>query len=353
MKIEPKVTIPYEFWATNQNKKNTTSYDNTIACQTSMEEAVFIRRFIWYYEDKKKKGRGWVYIRPRIFALRVGMSLYTFRKIVKKWERLKLVETKCEGRKYLKYYHLNEDRMAEYLSTIYEKSKVIENNNLGYRKQQPLRLSKTTTSLNDINNASKNNTAARTKSPGQQSIKPLILHPDKAKDTPEHRLSVQLFKILRPIVEPNADGMPKKEWEIDEKTGKKKRTGPRDWRDWHKAFRSKLNEGRHDEQEISRILKWYGENIRERYTPQLYSANTFCKELCRVIRQMKTGNEDTMKSRWKKAQQNGSCEWTEKGIRYKMYPDGSYTGWKGQDIVDTGYIGSKGDTPDNFDSEVS
>lgn len=135
--------ISYDYWAKNQNKKNTTTYDNIIARHTSIEEAVFLKRFIWHYENHKHESKGWVFIVPKAFTMPVGMSMYSFRKIVKKWEDLKILRTVTKGLPLKKYYHLNEEKLAHYLTQIYnleaqtiDFADLIENDNQSYRKRE-------------------------------------------------------------------------------------------------------------------------------------------------------------------------------------------------------------------------
>lgn len=302
--MKPKTIIPYDFWAANQNKKNTTTYDNVIACQTSIDEAIFLRRFIWHYESHKHENDGEVFIAPKRFVGPIGMTVYAFRKIVKKWERLKLIITISKGKKYLKWYTLDEDRLAGYFSHLYEKSKVIENDNPGYRKRQPLRLSKTTTSLNTLKNPEKENDCCDDRSGHtQRPPKSLNLSAGKAKDSPGHRLAVQLFRGVRKHMEGGPNHLPK----LDKATGK------RDYRNWDSTFNQFLRQyPKITEQEMSSVMAWYIPHIGQPFVPEVYAARTLCEKYLDLQRAKKRSEQDAQRKRSKRERLDDGT-WTDAG----------------------------------------
>ena len=194
---------------------------------------------------------------------------------------------------------------------------------LYYEGNQPL--VKPATGKTAINAYSTNNkTAAAEKRGGQRCVKKSLKlqKQHNTKDSPEHRLSLKLFKILKPIVPARNEGMPKI------------KDNKRDWTSWHKSFCDLLTDGNNprSEKHIASVIKFYGEHIRERLTPKLYSANTFCKEFHRIEMLMEIQQQDkqqTLTQRlwaaYKTAQSEQICKWTdEQGRRFVMYPDGNW-----------------------------
>jgi hypothetical protein len=360
MKTKPKTIIPYSFWAANQNKKNTTTYDNVIACQTSMEEAVFVRRFIWLYESKKQEGQGWVFIVPKTFAERVGMSVYSFRRVVKRWEHLNILETKSKGLPLKKYYHLDEERLAWYLSCLYEKrvtiTNLIENDKIGSRKRED-KVIENDKILNTSKRSKGNNCCDGDKPHTQRSHKSFsVLGGDKPKDTPEHRLSVQFFQAVQDTVERNfpRNQLPKKD----------KDTGRRNWTAWDRAFRDFLQEGRFTYEQISSTIKWYASHIGKKCVPELYSAKTFCEEYIRVLKAIKRDKDDQDK-RLRQQRRDGTdptqypiVEKKDDGWTYYTYSDGSRgrkrdidkTHSESESLTPAWTIEEEGD--DDFDAEA-
>lgn len=109
--------IPYQFWKAN-HERNVTVYDNDLARGSSIEEAVVIRRFIYLWEKNKEEMEGKIFIQPEKFCVPVGLSTYAFRKIIAAWEREGVVKTRCMGLPMKKFYALQEDPFARYLSKL-------------------------------------------------------------------------------------------------------------------------------------------------------------------------------------------------------------------------------------------
>lgn len=284
------IVIPYKFWAANQNKQNTTSYDNVIAQATSMEEAVFIRRFLWHYERKKREGNGWVFIVPKAFAVRVGMTVYAFRKVVRKWEKLKIIQTRSKGLPLKKYYRLNEDGLAKYLSGIYAGSHLIENDNLGCRNREDKVIE------NDkIYNASKSledKTVAGTERARRRPAKSLVLSGmDKARKTPERRLSISLYKI----VSPHLKGLPNQLPKPDKDTGKK------NWKSWDREFHQLLQALTLDK--VTEVMEWYGQNYGGDFVPEIESARSFRQKFHKLLAAMKRQRADAERQKERRKQE--------------------------------------------------
>lgn len=130
--------IPYSFWATGGNERNVTVYDNDIARESSIEEAVIIRRFIYLWE-KLKADRNEVFIVPKDFCQPVGLSIYAFRRVMETWEKKKIITTTCRGIPLKKFYTLNENRLAlhlSYLKRIKCDPHLAENGKIGCLKQE-------------------------------------------------------------------------------------------------------------------------------------------------------------------------------------------------------------------------
>ncbi len=298
--------IPYEFWAANQNKKNTTTYDNVIAQATSMEEAVFVRRFLWLYESKKAEGKGWVFIVPKTFAERVGMSVYAFRKIVSKWERLKIIRTRSHGLPLKKYYWLDEEALASYLSKIYGKSHLIEIDNLGLRNREDKVIE--TDKISNASKSLKRNTVAGAKSPGRRT--PLdfdVRNKRKPKTGFSHDCAKKLYDALA-------------------KKGKVMRRPNLD--NWASTFR-KLKELRGTE-EVTQVLSWYTANIGKPYVPQAYSAQSFHDKFPSIQDAMRNQKRDQTKEVRQQIREGTEdiqwpITWTdERGWKCEMFSDGSW-----------------------------
>lgn len=103
-----------DFWLLN-DEKSITVYDNDLARVTSIEEAVFIRRFLYLW---RKFDRQPIFIVPEKFCLPVGISIYSFRKITKQWEAQELIKTECRGLPLKKYYSINEENLSSYLNNL-------------------------------------------------------------------------------------------------------------------------------------------------------------------------------------------------------------------------------------------
>jgi hypothetical protein len=97
---------------------DTTTYINTHARQTSIKEAIFIQQFTYLWGECKKTGDREFFIIPANFCRPIGMSIYSFRTIVKKWESIGLIQTFLHGCPMKKWYRLNEDRFMQYICQL-------------------------------------------------------------------------------------------------------------------------------------------------------------------------------------------------------------------------------------------
>lgn len=144
------------------------------------------------------------------------------------------------------------------------------------------------------------------------------------KDTPQHRLSLQLYKILKKIVPAKNNGMPQLN-----------NNGKRIWNAWHRSFRELLDQGFRSEEQISAVIEFYGKHNKQQFMPKLYSAQTFCKEIHRVenlmgespVKKRKMVNGHDLYKHHNTAKSTGKIvRWTdEKKNKWEMLPDGTYT----------------------------
>jgi hypothetical protein len=109
----------FEILANTLGTKSTTTFDNHIANVTSINEAIFISYFVSIWKKKSKNGE--MCIIPKVFCKHTCLTIYIFRKIVKKWEKLGIVRTECRGIPRKKWYHLNEPNLCKYLKNLYSK----------------------------------------------------------------------------------------------------------------------------------------------------------------------------------------------------------------------------------------
>jgi hypothetical protein len=282
--------MPYEFWRTNQNlQKNLIMYDKTLAQNTSMEEAVFVSRFIWHYEKFRRVNNDWVFIQPQIFTRPLGMSVYTFRKIAKKWEELGLVETKCKGIPLKKWYRLNTNKLAEYLSEIYNKKA----RNQSCRNEQENTL-KAGSSIKNIDiRESSDEDSKKQPSCGRQNAaaQECVLN---------NSSSPTLFNPNPPKKKSFSAIMSKKLWsKVSSKNqlpcNSKNRSA------WSATFTRmmKEDEGRTKER-VRRVLLWYIDHYGEDHIPEARCANTFRKKFCEIEsamnRWLKQNGQDTKDS---------------------------------------------------------
>ncbi len=243
---------PYKFWISCQNEKQITVYDNDIARTSSIDEAVFIRRIIYLWE--KFKCNKEIFIVPKEFAEPVGMSIYIFRKLVKKWEKEKIIETKNKGLPLKKWYKINEDLLAKYLTNLKEKgmkSHLIKFNKISYQKQQVK-----VTKFDKIYNSNK------------------IRKDNIVGGKPTNLL-----------------GIPKKSLNFYEQCSNKLENAIRknnklcrkvNKNTWSLCFKNLHQKYNKKKKRIKKVLKWYCNNFGEEYVIRAYSANTFCNKFSNI-----------------------------------------------------------------------
>ena len=144
----------FNYWLYRENEKAITVYDNEIARATSIDEAVFIRRILYLW--KKYEGEESIYIIPKKFTLPIGMTLYSFRKIVKKWEDLDLIETESKGVPLKKYYSPNKENIANYLNDLRSSLHLLESEKISSRIRED-KFSNPRRYIIGINNNNNNN----------------------------------------------------------------------------------------------------------------------------------------------------------------------------------------------------
>lgn len=121
---------------------NTMSISLPIAEIIGIEKAAFISRFFFLQERLSKKNimdkEGKFFIIPKKFTKPIGMSLHSFRKIVKEYETMGLLITQSKGLPLKKWYLPVMNKWDNYLGEIlkeYETNskpslQVVESNNL-------------------------------------------------------------------------------------------------------------------------------------------------------------------------------------------------------------------------------
>jgi DNA-binding PadR family transcriptional regulator len=111
--------LTLEDWINRQTLSNFIPCEFTFIMATSLEEATFISRFcFWtkmhYSNTRCKDG---FFIIEKEFCIRVGIKPATFRRLIRKWEKLGLFEVTRKGCPPRKHYQLNEN-FAKYLNLL-------------------------------------------------------------------------------------------------------------------------------------------------------------------------------------------------------------------------------------------
>lgn len=96
-----------------------TTFNNYFANATSIPEAVFLSWFLYMWEHKQKNGE--MFIVEAKFTKRTSISKSAFRKVVKKWEELNIIRTKCKGLPLKKWYELNTENLLKYMNLHFSK----------------------------------------------------------------------------------------------------------------------------------------------------------------------------------------------------------------------------------------
>ena len=261
----------YEFWASTQNKKNTTTYNNIIARQTSIMEAIFVQRFLYLWEKFKYVTQGEIFIVPDRFCSPIGMTLYAFREITKKWERLGIISTKCKHIPLKKYYKLNEKTLAKYLDKLCQQEEVVhlpDSAKISPRNRED-NLSDSAKIYNPIKHL-KINKSVGDFAPTRQSTPTLFSNGDmqqQSKETPSHKLAIRLHKAL----------------------AKKRRISkPTNISNWTGEFTKLIRDlGKKELPRIKQVLKWYTYHIGQEFVPEAFCANSFAKKFIKIESAMK------------------------------------------------------------------
>lgn len=109
----------YEFWKANRSQEGITIYDNDFAQIVGVGEAIYIRRMLFFWSKWGCKNKKGIFLRPEKFISSIGMTNYTFRKITERWEELGILTTKVVGRTRKKWFKINEEKLAEYLTHLF------------------------------------------------------------------------------------------------------------------------------------------------------------------------------------------------------------------------------------------
>jgi len=264
----------YSYWKKRENDKGISVYTNNIARGSSITEAVFIRRIIYFWEKWKYKGE--MFLTPNRFANPIGMTYHQFRKFVKLWENKEIIETESRGWPLKKWYILDEKKLAKYLNKLEEKGEklqVTETNKISYRNQQDK-----VTETNNLYNKSKIRENNNAKSASREFDKrdslffgkqPKLSFFDKA--------ASRLIKILV------------KKHKTPVKIYSRKK--------WSDEIQKLYNINKIPKKEIKEVIQWYSHHITDQFVPTIYRANHLRQkwiQLCDAMKRWKIdiGEED-------------------------------------------------------------
>ena len=248
--------IPYEVWVKCSNEKDITVYDNQIAKASSIDEAVFIRRIIFLWEKCKHDKE--MFIVPKKFAEPVGMSIHSFRKIVKQWEKKKIIKTKNKGLPLKKWYRINEKLLAKHISELkgnHLNPQVTQNDKITYSKRQ-LKVTQNDKIYNK-NKVRESNTVVPKGSNGLISSK----NADISKSF-DYRMSSKLYESL---------------------AKKRKIMRKVDLVRWSKQFAKFRIDNNLSKMDFKKTLMWYCKNIGGEFVPRAYAAKSFCDKYVRIL----------------------------------------------------------------------
>jgi len=290
--LPPMELIPYQEWKNLESEKGITVYSNSIARGSSIEEAVIVRRFIYLWERFKKQSAGdCIFIQPFSFCNPIGLSEYAFRKTIRKWEDYGLLVTKCMGAPLKKFYSLNEEAFAKYLSGVHR---------LGCKKGvevKTLGSSNLPDSISYLDESGKLTPRIRQDNLTQSAkICNTSIGEENNTPAPLARLGEGGFFASSIYVEERHVVWARKFYAVlAEKRLISSSSKPKQWaKDFQKLERDlkKLEvSGSFQEpflvaERIKKTLRWYIENIDAPYMPQAYSPKTFGEKLVAIERRM-------------------------------------------------------------------
>lgn len=258
--------IPYDIWKSS-GERNVTVYDNDLARGSSIEEAVVIRRFIYLWEKFKEEQKDKIFIQPEAFCKPVGLTVYSFRRIMKEWEAIGFLRTHCMGLPLKKYYHIDEGDFAGYLSEIRAKgmsysvkAQLDETVNIGVRSGK-VKVGESGKILNRGIIGEENNRDVR---PAPSARKGGFFGQDR-EPTWAEKGAQKLEEFIR-------------------QTYQLKRTPNRG--KWANEFEQLLLDIG-DKQRVEQVVLWYFKNYKIEFIPKVFSASDLRKKFTKIEDRMK------------------------------------------------------------------
>jgi len=271
MSKQSSINSNFEFIRQTLNYENTTTFNNSIANATSVNEAIFVSWFIYMWEAKSKNGE--MFIIEDAFIQRTGVPRYSFRKIVKKWEGLGIIKTELKGVPMKKYYQLKKSKFIGYIHMLFDSKDTPSKSNGVCSAKHPR--SYNTESITIKKRDPKESLSPGTcKNAGRQrnvipgNGKPLLPNSNiPKKKTFSDRMSKKLYIKVK-----SKNQLP---------FNSKSRTR------WTSTFSSMLKEDGRNKKRIRTVLDWYIEHYGEDFIPEARCANTFRKKFCEIEAAMK------------------------------------------------------------------
>ena len=292
------INTQFEILAHALGAKYTTTFNNCIANASSINEAVFISWFIYMWEHKAKNGE--MFLVAETFHRRSSIPIHAFRKIVKKWEQIGIVETRLKGVPMKKYYRLKKQQFVRYLTTLLNRAQVnpqgtggltCQNQQVNPQGTGGLTLKELEGYINSNSLISEDsNESSSSEDSNESSSK------KHSCGLPSQRHRSGLNSSIPPngttiFDDPNlplktkrsfADRMSKKLWT---KVASKNQLpcNSKDRSRWTAQFTQMMREdnGRTKER-VKRVLSWYIKHYGEDRIPEARCANTFRKKFCEI-----------------------------------------------------------------------
>ncbi len=248
----------------SHSDENIIVYDADIARASSIEEAIILRRFYFFWR-KFKQADGWFFLTPKTFSEPIAISFYAFQGTMHSWEKLGILETVFKGQPGRKWYRPNLIELANRVVTLQKKGQGTENSNLetqpnetsrlGCRNQQASLL-KAAGSTSKSNSKSNKNTVV-----AAQSADDRVGFGLKKKTPIEKVWAAKLHAGVcqarqnQPIMKPDQ---------------------------WHKDLHQLLIQSNNDPKRITKVLDWYISHIKDEYVPEAYSGRAFRKKFDQI-----------------------------------------------------------------------
>lgn len=250
------------------NYENTTTFNNSIANATSVNEAIFVSWFIYMWETKSKNGE--MFIVEDAFIQRTGVPRYSFRKIVKKWEGLGIIKTKLKGVPMKKYYQLKKSKFIGYIHALFDPKDTPSKSN----------------GVCSVNHPGSYNTESITiKRDSKEPLSPAVCKADTQGSVfcfNSNGSQPTLFDIDKtPKKRTFSDRMSKKLY-IKVKSKNQLPFNSKSRSRWTTTFNNMLKEDGREKKRIRKVLEWYIKHYGESFIPEARCANTFRKKFCEI-----------------------------------------------------------------------